>query len=60
MTYEESLSRHERWILDLDKAALQHEKEIKDIRVSLAQIALQLDQIAGALNKVCHSIGTIG
>ena len=56
MTYEESLSRHERWILDLDKAALQHEKEMRDLRNILLTLELLVTEIAEALKKLTQTV----
>ena len=56
MTYEESLSRHERWILDLDKAALQHEKEIKDLRENLLVLEKLMIEVWKALEKLVQTV----
>jgi hypothetical protein len=56
MTYEESLSRHERWILDLDKAALQHEREIKDLRENLLVLEALMRKVWEALEKLIQTV----
>jgi hypothetical protein len=59
MTYEESLSRHERCILDLDKAAIQHEKEIKDLRENLLVLERLMMEVWKAIEKLIQTVQEI-